>query len=102
MLTIELLGILVTAGFFAIRYGVTRPWWRSLTGRALLVSAVGLTLLAATFLAQAFASIPDLVFVVVAGVIWLGAIFKTALLVTDDVRHRRPAWVWRLVARLQR
>ena len=89
LLMVELVGIFATAGFFALRYGFSRPWWRTWGGRALLTAALGLTLLAGSFIAQAVTAVPDWFFEIVGAVIWLGALFKVSLLISDDLdRHR--------------
>jgi len=89
LLMLELVGICALSGAFVLRYGTSRPWWKTHAGRALVTAMLGLTLLSGAFIAQTWVVVSDPVFEAIAAVIFIGALLTMLLLVVDDVHRWR-------------
>lgn len=77
MLTVALVLLFTLSFAFLSTYGVTRPWWRSWEGRALVTSATGWALISGGFLIDEYATeVPDLAWVAIAYVAVLSAALK--------------------------
>lgn len=91
------------ATLFALIYGLTTPWWRSLIGRALLVSSTALALLVDLALLFQWLGPEYLgrsyVRVTVFGLVCLGAWLKFAALVGMKIDSRRSRRIDRELSR---
>ena len=83
--------IAVPTTLFVLLYGLTRRWWESWEGRALLTAAVGLMLMSVGFLVDDRWDVPDPTWLVVGSVIAVGAWLKLGLLLATMDPPRRLA-----------
>lgn len=87
------IGTAPPATLFALVYGFTTPWWRTMIGRALLISSTGLALLVDISLLYQWLgdqyALRDVVRLMVYAFIFLGAWLKLASLATEKYRAYR-------------